>query len=143
MKLDKIRIEIFASACPPLDHIKDIFKQCSWWSLSDENFESLYQNTWKTFLVFNENNKPVAHSRILSDKHVYGLFVDFMVAPDFRKQGIGELLANKMLEVCKEQKLKMLKLMATKEGKGLYEKIGFKPRPNKGPGMMAFLKYDE
>lgn len=55
----------------------------------------------------------------------HGLIINVFTEPDWRRQGIGELLMKEIIEWSKSEKLDRLVLHASEFGKKLYERLGF------------------
>ena len=51
--------------------------------------------------------------------------INVFTEPDWRRQGIGELLMKEIIEWSKEEKLDRLVLHASQDGRRLYERLGF------------------
>jgi GNAT superfamily N-acetyltransferase len=49
------------------------------------------------------------------------------VYPEFRRQGIARRLMQTMIEWCRQQKFAAVSLHASKDGRPLYEALGFEP----------------
>jgi GNAT superfamily N-acetyltransferase len=55
----------------------------------------------------------------------HGLVINVFTEPEWRRQGVGELLMKEIIEWSKEEKLDRLVLHASKDGRALYERLGF------------------
>jgi len=64
------------------------------------------------------NNDAFAEGR-------HGLVINVFTEPEWRRQGIGELLMKEIIDWSKEEKLDRLVLHASTDGKRLYERLGF------------------
>ncbi|HEY4283914.1 MAG TPA: GNAT family N-acetyltransferase [Chthoniobacterales bacterium] len=53
------------------------------------------------------------------------VIINVFTEPEWRRQGLGELLMKEIIRWSKEQKLDRLVLHASKHGRGLYERLGF------------------
>jgi GNAT superfamily N-acetyltransferase len=49
--------------------------------------------------------------------------------PEFRRRGIARQLMQFMIEWCRKQRLAMVYLHASEDGRALYESLGFEPTP--------------
>lgn len=54
-----------------------------------------------------------------------GTVMNVLVKKEYRGQGIGTKLMEELIQTAKGLSLSYLELLATKEGKGLYERVGF------------------
>jgi ribosomal protein S18 acetylase RimI-like enzyme len=55
------------------------------------------------------------------------MILNIYVQPEHRRQGIARALMEKMIVWCKENQFISVGLHASNQGRGLYEKLGFKP----------------
>jgi GNAT superfamily N-acetyltransferase len=55
------------------------------------------------------------------------MILNMYVEPDHRRQGIARALMEKMIAWCQENEFASVGLHASDQGRGLYEKLGFKP----------------
>jgi GNAT superfamily N-acetyltransferase len=55
----------------------------------------------------------------------HGLIINVFTEPEWRRQGIGELLMKEIIQWSKEEKLDRLVLHASEHGKKLYQRLGF------------------
>ena len=61
--------------------------------------------------------------RVLDDGGLYASVWDLLVHPDWRGKGIGTQLMKLALDACRDRRL--VALVATPAGRGLYERLGF------------------
>ena len=74
------------------------------------------------FLAVVERPPTTAFSSSLTGT-VYNVFT----YPEFRRKGYAEKIMSELLEEAKNLNLKSVNLLATPDGKNLYEKLGFAP----------------
>ncbi|HJT81934.1 MAG TPA: GNAT family N-acetyltransferase [Chthoniobacterales bacterium] len=55
----------------------------------------------------------------------HGLIINVFTEPEWRRQGVGELLMKEIIEWSKNEKLDRLVLHASEDGKRLYQRLGF------------------
>jgi len=55
----------------------------------------------------------------------HGLIINVFTEPEWRRQGIGELLMKEIISWSKQEKLDRLVLHSSEYGRGLYERLGF------------------
>jgi len=72
------------------------------------------------------SNQQVAYARMITDGVTFAWLCDVFVDPDFRGQGIGEMLIAGIVEDCRPLGLRRIAL-ATADAHGLYTKFGFAP----------------
>jgi len=82
------------------------------------------QNSSLVLGVFYENEQ-IAYARVISDKTRFAYILDVYVDEKFRKNGIGQLMVNSLIQ---NEELKDVYqwLLITKDAHGVYEKLGFK-----------------
>jgi GNAT superfamily N-acetyltransferase len=66
---------------------------------------------------------PVGDSAFAEGRH--GLIINVFTEPEWRRQGLAELLLRRIIEWSQEQKLDRLVLHASQYGRALYERLGF------------------
>ena len=71
-------------------------------------------------------NKLVGYLRLLTDQAYMFYILDVMVAPDYRKKGIGKELLSLTVERCRENGFIKIFLTAIPGSESFYEKFGFK-----------------
>jgi len=120
--------------------IEIVWRLCNWgWNdKGPERMKSIFDNRWKNIIAYLDDH-PVGYAGLISDHNVYALIVDMMVAPDYQKKGIGKSLMTKIIKECKENDIKVIKLISSENGKKLYESFDFDICPNEAPGMMLKL----
>ena len=57
----------------------------------------------------------------------HAVIINVFTEPEWRRQGVGELLLRQIIDWSREQKLDRLILHASKQGRSLYERLGFVP----------------
>jgi GNAT superfamily N-acetyltransferase len=55
----------------------------------------------------------------------HGLVINVFTEPEWRRQGIGELLMKEIIQWSREEKIDRLVLHASDYGKNLYQRLGF------------------
>ena len=85
------------------------------WAESDATAQHL--------LVLNNKTKAIACARILFKQNKIGRMA---VLKEYRRQGVGCLLLNKALDLCRTHGLKHVLISAQKEAIIFYEKSGFR-----------------
>jgi len=99
-----------------------------------ETYLSLYKKDKGCHFLIYENNQVVAiGGAILKDDvpfcffktPYYGFVIDVYCIPSERRKGYATQVMNAVLEWLKEKEVHIVKLKPSKEGKALYEKLGF------------------
>jgi GNAT superfamily N-acetyltransferase len=99
----------------------------------DELFEAL-QNSWYLISAY-DGDRLLGFGRMICDGVVHALILDLIVHPDYQNKGLGKTLLNKLVEKCRQHKIRDIQLFSVKGKAGFYNKCGFKERPEGAPGM--------
>lgn len=75
-------------------------------------------------VLVQDNGKTVGCGRIVI-KEDYGKIGRIAVAKSSRKQGVGTMVCQELIEIAKEKGYKKVKLHAQLNSKGFYKRIGF------------------
>lgn len=135
-----IKILISPSEEIPLDHIRSIYDACRWgWPSTDALVQKAFENTFVRVIAY-DGDIPVGFARAISDGLAYALVVDTMIIPQKRGSGLGTAIMKVILEYLKQSGIGFVKLISSKEGKEMYEKLGFKARSQEEPGMILSLR---
>jgi N-acetylglutamate synthase-like GNAT family acetyltransferase len=119
--------------------VKALFTACKWdWLEPDSEMHSALQGSFRIYGC-TVNDKWVGFARLISDGKICGLLIDCMVHPEFRRRGIGKALIEYIMDDARGNGLKVIQLLASREGFSLYQKSGFTTCPVSAPGMVKFL----
>ncbi len=86
-------------------------------------------------------NRLIGFGRLLSDGLLHAVIFDVIIHPDYRGQGTGKAIMNDLIDKCRLWKIRDIQLFCAVDKVGFYEKCGFVPRPENGPGMEIKIKY--
>ncbi len=91
------------------------------------------------------NKKLVGIGRMMGDNTTSFLIRDIAVLPEYRGNGIGNLIMHKLIDYAKKHTINKsyVALMATKGTETFYEKLGFTKRPNDKLGNGMVLYYEK
>ena len=116
-----------------------------WQPISSGQAERGIQNT--TFLVVvRDEGKAIAMGRVLFDFGYTAYIGDVIVKPEYQGKGIGKKIVENLIgcvmNAAESEERIMFILGAAKGKEELYEKLGFKKRPNdfSGHGMTMWRK---
>jgi N-acetylglutamate synthase-like GNAT family acetyltransferase len=127
----------FTEKLPTKDQFFELFVTTGWNKKYELNKEELYtalKNSWYTISVLN-NESLIGFGRIICDGIVHALILDVIIHPEEQGKGIGKEIMNKLITKCKKHKIRDIQLFSAKDKAGFYEKLGFKNRDEKSPGM--------
>jgi len=119
-----------------------LFESTGWNSDYKADEEELYAsitNSWYALSAYNESNELVGFGRMVSDGCLYAFICDMIIAPAYQNQGIGSTILQRLMERCKEARIRVVWLFAAANKTGFYEKHGFDVRPLSAPGMQLNL----
>jgi len=108
---------------------------------ASEKIRRAYENSYKLVVAY-DNDKMVGTARIISDGECYGWVHDVVVDPDYRKQGLGKLIMDKLIE---DDKNLLIGLTSSFEAVDFYLSLGFKKHKTAMalyPGQSSYLIYD-
>ena len=135
----KSQIQTLNSTSLDLFALKELYRSCKWdWIEPETEMSAAFRGSFRLYGYWIDE-QLVGFGRIISDGQIYGLLVDFMVHPEFRRRGIGKALLESIVNDCQKAGLKVIQLLASREGLLLYEKMGFAICPSSSPGMVKFL----
>ena len=66
---------------------------------------------------------PLSRSALAEGRH--GVIVNVFTEPEWRRQGVAEMLLRQIIEWARAERLDRLVLHASEEGRALYERLGF------------------
>lgn len=127
----------FTDAIPTTDNYYDLFLTTGWneeYHFTKNDLEKAVKNSWYTVSVY-DFDKLIGFGRLIADGVHHALIVDLIVHPDFRNNGIGSQILDRLVKRCKEHSIRDIQLFAAKNRFGFYEKFGFMKRPFDSPGM--------
>lgn len=131
------RIELFQNGLNlPICDVERVYELCNWGS-GDAILRAV-KNSYCTAIAYS-SGEPVGIARVISDGVAYSLLVDTMVTPEMKRQGIGKKLVEKLISHCRDEKIFMMKLISSEEGKDFYHSLGFAPCSESEPGMTLKL----
>jgi ribosomal protein S18 acetylase RimI-like enzyme len=103
-------------------------------------FEKAYNNDTFVFWIAEYDGKPIGFSGMVIREQPgnfeipngrTGYILNMFTLKEYRKNGIGAMLFQKLLEEGKSRKLDKIELHATHDGEPLYRKFGFKEPDHK------------
>lgn len=77
------------------------------------------------FLVWSEDNQPLATARLIRDRPTQARIGRFAVLKEFRRHGLASRLIRYVIGYARSQAIEVLTLSAQTSARGLYERCGF------------------
>lgn len=72
-----------------------------------------------------ETHAMIGMGRVLSDGISDACIQDIAVLPEYRRQGVGQAITQTLIDECLKKGIDWIQLIASKDGKSIYEKLGF------------------
>jgi GNAT superfamily N-acetyltransferase len=127
----------FREELPKTKEYWNLFQTTGWnqrYNFSTKDLESAIQNSWYAVSIYNSNDL-IGFGRVIAYGIHHALIVDMIIHPDHQGKGLGSKLLKKLVDKCKEKKIRDIQLFSAKDKYNFYEKNGFKNRPFNAPGM--------
>jgi N-acetylglutamate synthase-like GNAT family acetyltransferase len=134
--LKKMNLEIKTSL-PDSGKIWNLFLTTGWndeYGITEEEYYKTIIESRFIVTVY-EDEKLVGCGRVICDGILHAMIYDLIVLPDYQGAGIGTMILDKLIELCKKSYIRDIQLFSAKGKKSYYEKRGFIVRPDDGPGM--------
>lgn len=113
-----------------IDYIKNndiesipTFQQEGWDNI-EEDYKFYVNSLFSHPLKLTENGKIIAIGSVVIHKDVAWI-AHIITLSDYRRKGLGTTITKKLIEISKENNCSTIYLIATDEGKKLYETLGF------------------
>jgi GNAT superfamily N-acetyltransferase len=127
----------FKEELPDIDNYWNLFNTTDWnkeYKFTAADLKRALGNSWYALSAF-DSEKLVGFGRVIADGVHHALIVDIIVRPEYQTKGIGSLILERLVEKCREEKIRDIQLFAAANKCGFYEKHGFEQRPHNAPGM--------
>lgn len=119
--------------------IVGLYRNQGWWQASDDHSERLITRLIAgshCFVVATEGERIVGMGRVISDGVSDAYIQDLTVHPDRRKQGIGQLILQALLERIHTSGIRWIGLIAEPGSSNLYRRAGFQEMTASIPMLM-------
>ncbi len=112
-----------------------LFASTGWTTkLSDDRLFSAIGSSWHSVSAYHDD-RLVAMGRTISDGALHALIVEVIVEPAWQRRGIGHEIVARLVRRCREAGIDEVHLSCAAGKRSFYESLGFKARPDDGPGM--------
>lgn len=120
----------------PLEYF-GLFESTGWnqeYALTSEELERAIRDSWCLVTAYDEG-KLIGSGRVVSDGVFHALIVDVIIRPEYQKRGIGTLIMRRLLERCRDARLRDVQLFCARGKAPFYHRLGFVSRAEDAPGM--------
>jgi ribosomal protein S18 acetylase RimI-like enzyme len=118
-----------------IQQIINLYQGEGWWSIGDTSEEAVDKiiNGSHCFLVALEDDRIIGMGRAISDRASDAYIQDVTVANTFRGRGIGSEIIKQLISRLHTDGLGWIGLIAEKNSRAFYERLGFDPMPDATP----------
>jgi len=125
---------------PP--ELASFYASAGWHVLPPESFRRALSGTYFSLSARAPGGRLVGYGRVVSDGGIHAWIHDLIVLPEFQGRGLGSRLLTGLIERIRNSGIPYIGLFAAKGRTGFYQKFGFAPRPDNGPGMFLYFQPD-
>ena len=128
---------IFRTDIPDKVAFYNLFGTTGWndqYQLESDELMIALKNSWLMVSAY-EGVSLVGFGRMICDGAVHALILDLIVHPEYQNKGIGKTILNKLVDKCRQHRIRDIQLFSVKGKAKFYHKCGFKERPEGAPGM--------
>jgi len=121
MKID------YKAQLPDEDSFFELFATTGWNDEVAKSREELFwsiTNSWYVVTAY-KDEELVGFGRIISDGYLHAIIADMIIAPVYKKQGIGKEILKLLVQEAKAQEIVNIRLFATNDNRTFYLKNGF------------------
>jgi N-acetylglutamate synthase-like GNAT family acetyltransferase len=129
----------YVEQIPSIDDYFPLFLSTGWndqYKFTKVDILKSISNSWFTVCAYVENDL-VGFGRVISDGVHHAFVVDIIVDPDYQRHGIGKRIVERLIEKCKESKIRDIQAFSTEETAGFYSKSGFEISAHNPLGMQV------
>jgi ribosomal protein S18 acetylase RimI-like enzyme len=123
---------------PSAEQLLALFDTTGWnemYQMSSQALASSFENSWYKLCAY-DGDQLVGMGRMVSDGFLYAVMFDIIVAPEYKRTGVGTQIVNRLLEHCVKKGIRDVLLFSAKGTEAFYERFGFVRRPEHAPGMI-------
>lgn len=118
-----MKYSITTEKLPQAFELLPLFSQTTWAKDRSAEGIALLLNKTETYVVIRDNDQLIGFGRALTDGIYRALLDDIIVHEKYRKQGIGKLIVNKLLDQLKD--VEQIFLTTKPELESFYKPYGF------------------
>jgi GNAT superfamily N-acetyltransferase len=128
---------LFQMIPPPKEQYCALFETTGWnreYQASPEELMCALGNSQFVVSAY-DDEQLVGFGRVITDDVLHAMIYEMIVHPDYQGQRIGSEILEKMIQWCKEHRIRDIQLFCARGKRAFYEKNGFVARPEDSPGM--------
>jgi len=118
----------FKETGPYASAYSKLFESTGWnqvYKADEKDLSTAISNSWYTISAYNVENELFGFGRVISAGILYAFICDMIVAPEYQGQGIGGEILQRLIQKCKDKKIRVLWLFAAPGKSGFSKKYGF------------------
>jgi aralkylamine N-acetyltransferase len=122
-----------------IHQLVELYKAQGWWQAGDDSKDHLIPGLIAgshCFLIATDERSIIGMGRAISDRISDAYIQDLMVRPDYRRQGIGKLLLQTLLERLHADGIAWIGLIAEPGSDTFYRHAGFQEMAGSMPMLM-------
>lgn len=125
-----------------VEEYQSLRKTTSWDMIEDDVVKKALENDLFSVCVY-ESEKLIGMGRVIGDGAIYFYIQDIIVAPEYKRKGIGKLIMKKVEQYISKtaNNNSFIGLMAAAGVKEFYYTFGYTERPDNRPGMYKVIKH--
>ncbi len=127
----------FRETPPAASEYLALFESTGWnreYQLSAEELHEAVLRSWHLVSAYDQNTL-VGTGRVISDGVFHALIVNLIVSPEYQAKGLGTNIMRRLLERCREGRIRDVQLFCACGKQAFYDRLGFVARPEGAPGM--------
>ncbi|WP_165040366.1 GNAT family N-acetyltransferase [Dysgonomonas sp. ZJ709] len=127
----------YSNKIPEINSFFALYESTGWNNSEGKTKEELYnaiEKSWYIISAFADNNL-IGFGRVISDGYLHAFIVDLIILPEYKQQGIGTEILNRLVDQIKSAGINDIQLFCAKEKKEFYLKNNFEERSPDAPGM--------
>ncbi|MCX2861079.1 GNAT family N-acetyltransferase [Paucibacter sp. PLA-PC-4] len=126
----------YSPVAPTPDAFKTLYDTTGWGPTSREAsyYAGALAGSWCVQAAYCDG-QLVGFARVISDGHLHAFITEMIVHPGYQRRGVGAHMLSSLLAACHEAGISDIQLLSARGKAAFYQRHGFVPRPQEGPGM--------
>ena len=131
----------FSTDLPDEKAVFELFLTTGWnddYRITPDEFMDALKSSWYCLSAY-AGDRLAGFGRMLCDGVLHALILDLVVHPEWQGQGLGGEILTRLVDKCREHRIRDIQLFSVKGKSAFYRKMGFRERPEGAPGMEVKL----